>query len=167
MIEYSVMNCKDLMSVMWDKLLLRISSVKYLRNIISQEGIKHDPEKLIAISNMPTPTDKPAIHRLCGMINFLANHIPNMATITALLCDLVKQDTLFQWGPEHHTAVGKLKAVLSDAPVLQYFDAKLCSIIQADASQHSLGACLLQKGHPVAYASRGLSAAEHNHAQID
>ena len=132
----------------------------YLCNIISQEGIKHDPEKLIAISNLPTSTDKPAIHRLHGIINFLANHIPNMATITALLCDLVKQDTLFQWGPEHHTAVGKLKAVLSDTPVLQYFDAKLRSIIQADASQHSPGCnCLAfskaAKDLALTYCSRG------------
>ena len=150
-----------------DKLQLRVNTVKYLGTIISEEGIKPDPDKVIAISNMPIPTDKPAVRRLLGMVNFLANHIPNMSTITAPLRDLVKEDTHFQWGPEHNTAVEKLKAVLSDAPVLQYFDARVRSVIQADASQHGLGACLMQKGRPVAYASRSLSAAECNYAQIE
>jgi len=127
--------------------------VKYLGTIISKEGIKPDPDKVSAISDMPVPTDKSAVRRLLGMVNFLANHIPNMSNITAPLRNLVKEDTHFQWGPEHHTAVEKLKAILSDLPVLRYFNPKVHSVIQANASQHGLGACLLQQGHPVAYAS--------------
>ena len=41
------------------------------------------------------------------------------------------------------------------------------STIQVDASQHGLGACLMQKVRPVAYASRSLSQAERNYAQIE
>ena len=41
------------------------------------------------------------------------------------------------------------------------------STIQADASQHGLGACLLQKAQLVAYASRSLNSAENNYAQIE
>jgi hypothetical protein len=39
--------------------------------------------------------------------------------------------------------------------------------LQVDASKGGLGACLLQDGHPVAYASRSLSSAEENYAQIE
>ena len=46
---------------------------------------------------MPVPTDKAGVRRLLGMVNFLANHIPSMSTITAPLRDLVKVDTHFQW----------------------------------------------------------------------
>ena len=61
----------------------------------------------------------------------------------------------------------KIKEILSTAPVLSYFDPTVTSTIQADASQHGLGACLLQKGKPIAYASRSLNPAECNYAQIE
>ena len=40
-------------------------------------------------------------------------------------------------------------------------------VIQADASQHGLGACLLQKDTPIVYASCSLSVSECNYAQIE
>jgi len=52
--------------------------------------------------------------------------------------------------------------------VLHFFDPKLTSVIQVDASQHSLSAFLLQLGKPVAYVSCSLSTSELNYiyAQI-
>ena len=101
------------------------------------------------------------------MINFLAPHIPNMSIITAPLRSLLKSDVHFSWGPEQSAAMATVKQVLSTAPVLSYFDPSLRSTIQADASQHGLGACLLQRGKPIAYASRSLLPAECNYAQIE
>ena len=68
-----------------------------------------------------------------------------MSTITAPLRALVKEDTHFQWVDEHEKAVEKLKTTLTNSPVLQYFNPSVHITIQADASQHGLGACLLQK----------------------
>ena len=80
----------------YDKLQLRVPEVKYLGAIISQEGMKPDPTKVQAISEMPTPSSKPSVRRLLGMINFLAPHIPNMATIVSPLRELIKTDVHFQ-----------------------------------------------------------------------
>ena len=135
----------------WDKLQLQVNTVKYLGAINSEEGIKPDPAKVNAFANMPTRTDKAAVQCLLGMVNFLATHIPSMFMITALPGALVKRDTHFQWGDEQDRTLGKLKSILSDSPVLQYFDPTVHSTIQADASQHRLGACLLQKEWPIAY----------------
>ena len=120
--------------------------MKYLDTIISAEEVKPDPAKRAAISNMPIPTDKSAVRCLIGMVNFLANHIPNVSSITVPLCDQVKNDVHFQWGPEQYKALNQIKSLLSDPPILQYFDPKAKSVIPADASQHGLGAVLLQKG---------------------
>ena len=59
-----------------------------------------------------------------------------------------------------------MKLLLS-SPVLRYFDEAKETVVQCDASQSGLGVCLLQEGHPVAYASRALIAAEKNYAQTE
>ena len=150
-----------------DKLQLRVNVVKYLGTIIGADGVKPDPAKILAISNMPTPVDRSAVRRLLGMVNFLANHVPNVSSITAPLRDLVKADVHFQWGPDQDKALSQIKSLLSDPPTLQYFDPATQSIIQADASQQGLGAVLMQKGRPIAYASRSLNDTEQNYAQIE
>ena len=39
--------------------------------------------------------------------------------------------------------------------------------MQTNASKLSLGAVLFQEGHPISYASRSLTTAEQNYAQIE
>ena len=142
-----------------------MSEVKYLGTIVTPGGIRPDVAR--RITEMPTPTDKAGVRLLLGMINFLAAHIPDMSTITAPVCDLLKSDVIFQWCPEQAKALERIKKILSAALVLTYFDPSAQSMIQADASQYGLGACLLQRGKPVAYASRSLTPAECNYAQIE
>ena len=50
---------------------------------------------------------------------------------------------------------------------MKFFNPAISSVIQADASQYGLGACLLQQGKPIAYASRSLSKCECNYTQIE
>ena len=151
----------------FSKLQLRVPEVKYLGTIISADGMKPDPDKVKAIVDIPTPTDKPDVRRLLGMINFLASHIPNMSATTAPLRDLLKTDVHFQWDAQHEAALTKIKEVISSPSVLSYFDPSKTSTIQADASKHGLGACLFQQGKPIAYASRSLTSSESNYAQIE
>ena len=83
-----------------------------------------------------------------------------MSSITTPLRSLLKSDIHFIWEPEQQSVLAKVKEVLSSAPVLHYFNPIVVSTIQADASQSGLGACLLQKGKPIAYASKSLSPSE-------
>ena len=48
-----------------------------------------------------------------------------------------------------------------------YYDDNKPIIIQCDASQAGLGACIAQEGKPVAFASRSLFPTEKNYAQIE
>jgi len=80
----------------FDKFQLSVSEVKYLGTIISHEGMKSDPAKVTAIKEIPIPKDKAAVRCLLGMINYLAPHIPNMASICTPLRDLIKTDVHFQ-----------------------------------------------------------------------
>ena len=132
--------------------------------------MKPDPAKVKAISEISTPFNKAAVHGLFVMINFLAAHIPNMASITAPLHSLLRADVHFEWDHSAANALSQIKNILSTEPVLKFFNPSITSVIQTDASQHGLDACLLQQGKPIAYASYtscSLSMSERNYAQIE
>lgn len=54
-----------------------------------------------------------------------------------------------------------------NSPVLTYFNSEKLIEIETDASKDGLGACLLQEGKPVAFASRSLTKTEQAYAQIE
>ncbi len=64
-------------------------------------------------------------------------------------------------------ALDRLKKAVTGTPVLRYYDAQEELTIQCDASPSGLGAALMQKGQPVAYASRALTPVEARYAQIE
>lgn len=149
------------------KVQLRVNQVKYLGDIVTADGFKPDPEKIKAIVEMPEPQCKQDLQRLLGMVNYLSQYIPNMSEITAPLRNLLKKNMQWVWYDEHRSAIDKLKHALTNTPVLQYFNQDKPTTIQTDASQSGIGSCLLQEGHPVIYASRSLTNAEQNYAQIE
>ena len=64
-----------------------------------------------------------------------------------------------------------LQLLVTDSPVLKYFDLNLPTKVSVDASKAGLGVVLLQlhrdDWHPVAYASRAMSKSEINYSQIE
>ena len=149
------------------KVQFKKPEVKYMGRIISAEGIRPDPEKIKALSEMPRPSNVKDIQRLLGMVNFLAPFIPNMSQVTSPLRNLIKKEIQWHWGPEHEKSIQDITEILGKDPVLKLFDPKEKATIQCDSSSEGLGACLLQEGQPIAYASKALTDSEKNWAQIE
>lgn len=149
------------------KFELRKSQIKLAGFVVGVDGTRPDPDRVKAITDMPAPTDVQSARRFLGVINFLAKFIPHMTTIVKPIQALLGKDIVWSWGPEHDRAVAKVKALISAAPVLSHFDASKPLIVQCDASRDGLGAVLLQNDHPLTYASRSLTQAECNYAQIE
>ncbi len=82
---------------------------------------------------------------------------------------LLTKDTLFSWDKPQQDAFEKVKDIItqSPGPVLAYYDPDKKLTLQADASKFGLGATLLQDGRPIACASKTLTSAEINYAQIE
>ena len=57
--------------------------------------------------------------------------------------------------------------MLTSPPVLKYFNPDHLLELQCDASDKGLGACLMQDGQPIAYASRSLTSAKQQYAKIE
>lgn len=150
-----------------NKFQYKLKEVKYFGHIFSEEGMKIDPERVNAITNMKSPTNKKELQIFLGMVNYLRKFIPNLANIASSLQLLLKKDVTWLWTKIHEDVFETIKKKLTEAPTLQNFNHKLPVVIQCDASKDGLGCCLMQEGKPVAFASRSLTPSEQNFSQIE
>ena len=106
-----------------DKLRLREKEVSYLAHKMTSEGLQADDKKILAIlTNMPNPTDKKGVKRTLGMTNYLQRFAPHLSEVNAPFQELLK-GVQFVWEEQIHGAcMNKVKQIISQAPVLKYFD---------------------------------------------
>ena len=152
-----------------EKLELKQREISYLGHTISRDGVKADPKKVDAIKKLETPKDKQGVQRILGVVGYLQKFAPHLSGLSAPLRDLIKKDVNFRWDEDvHGAALEKIKQTLSEPPVLRFFDSREENVVlQCDASNFGLGACLMQNNQPVQYASRSLTQTEQNYAQIE
>ncbi len=143
------------------------TSISFFGSTYTTEGIKPDSKKIEDIKAMPTPQDKEDLQRFLGMINYIGSYIPHLAEKANILRDLLKKDVPFQWEADHQTAYEELKALISADTCLQYYDTTKPTILEVDASQKGLGACLIQNNKPIAFASKSLSEAQSHYSNIE
>jgi hypothetical protein len=150
-----------------EKAKLGLTAVPFIGHVITNEGLKADPQKIQAVIEMPIPTDVKATQRLIGFVNYLSKFLPNLSDMCEPLRKLTVKGVIFDWTEAHTKAVNRIKQAVTSYPVLKYFDPKKPVTLQVDASETGLGAALMQEGQPVAYASRALTDAETRYAQIE
>lgn len=146
------------------KLRLRLKEV---RHVLTPEGLCVDPNKVKAILDMPPPKDVAAVQRLLGLAQYLTKFLPHLSDVTKPLRELTKKEVPWCWDAVQQQAFEKLKKTVSGTPILRYYNVQEEVTLQCDASQSGLGAALMQKGQPVAYASRALTPTETRYAQIE
>ncbi len=144
-------------------------SVSFLGFIVAPGSMQMDPEKVSAVTNWSTPTDRKQLQRFLGFANFYRRFIRNYSSVAAPLYTLTSPGTRFSWIPQAETAFQSLKRRFSSAPILTLPDTKLQFIVEVDASDVGVGAVLSQhspkdnKVHSCAFFSRKLSPAEKNY----
>ncbi|XP_046860168.1 uncharacterized protein LOC124453393 [Xenia sp. Carnegie-2017] len=146
--------------------------VKFAGNIVSEDGIQVDPEKIEAVQGMEVPQNVSEVRRFLGMVNQLGKFIPNLSEKTKPIRDLLSTKNEFQWGGAQQKAFEEMKTELSSVRVLAYYDPTKRTVLAADASSYGIGAVLWQlnkKGEnkPVAYASKSMTTTEERCAQIE
>ena len=109
------------------------------------EGVRVDPNKELAIRDMPALTDKKSLRRFLAMVNYLIRFSPTLAKVQLPLRELDKDRVNWLWTEYHQASYERVKEVISSAPVLVLFDIRKWHRVTADASRHSLGAALLQE----------------------
>ncbi|XP_053326251.1 uncharacterized protein K02A2.6-like [Spea bombifrons] len=154
-----------------EKCQLGLKELKFVGDIISDQGVRPDPMKISAIKYMKKPQNVKDVQRFLGMVNYMGKFIPNLSEKIAPLRWLLEKKNAWNWNHEQETAWQHLKEVLTHEPVLKFYDPAKAIKISSDASQNGIGAVLLQDHdstwQPVAYASRSMSGAETRYAQIE
>lgn len=149
------------------KMQYKSTTVKFFGHLVTADGLKPDPDKIKAITEMRRPNTVMELQSFMGMVNYLHRFSSRLTKLAAPLRDLNKKDSIYDWQPEHQRAFEAIKGEIVGMPVLAYFDADKAIHVQTDASKLGLGAVLIQVGKPVAYASRSLSTHEKNYSNIE
>lgn len=150
-----------------EKCLFNKPSVKFLGHLVTQEGLKADPEKLDAVRRLKRPTTKLQLQRVLGTITYLGKFIKNLSSMTEPLRKLLVKDTEWTWDHDQERAFLEIKQTMLSPPVLAYYDVNSKVTLSVDASSKAFGAVLLQNGRPVAYASKSLTKAQEGYPQIE
>ncbi|MCG8034498.1 MAG: DDE-type integrase/transposase/recombinase, partial [Candidatus Thiodiazotropha taylori] len=150
--------------------------VTYLGHVVSEEGIKTDPEKIRALTEWPKPKCVKDVRKFLGFTGYYRRFIKGFSAIVRPLNDLLvgnstkkpsKKRTQFRWEAEQQHAFDEIITKLSSPPVLAYADYRKPFMLHTDASTSGLGAVLYQRQEDIdrviAYASRSLKPAERNY----
>ena len=140
---------------------------KFLGFIISSEGIKPDPSKVLPVKNFPTPTCKVDVQSFLGLVNYYRCHIPYCADISQPLARLTG-NVEFKWERQEQVAFDKLKAEMCRLLLEAHPDFSRPFYVMTDASKYGIGGFIYQlndKEEPqvITMVSRLLRAAELNY----
>ena len=149
------------------KLEYKCKEVPFHGHVLTSEGLKPDPQKVEAITEMPRPEKPEDELRLNSMVNYLSRFLPNLSDVMKPLRDLIHKDVERCWSDAQERAWDEVKGLIASAPVLAYYKPGEPLAVQYDSSHAGLGAALMQSVHPIAYASRALTETETRYAQME
>ena len=136
------------------------TSVTFLGNILSADGVSPNLEKVAKIKDWPTPKIPKEVHSFVRLASYYHRFIPNFTKWAGPLHALIvpasfkqknckgemKKSNLpeFQWTSACQEGFNQLKKALTEALVLAYPDYSKPFILETDASLKGLGAVLSQ-----------------------
>ncbi|KAH0605690.1 uncharacterized protein H6S33_004912 [Morchella sextelata] len=149
-----------------------VQETKYLGLILTPNGNRMDPKKVIDVLEWTTPTNLRDVQVFLGFANFYRRFILGYSKIIAPLTALTKKNVKFEWTDEREEAFQTLKKMFTTAPILAHFNPDRKIVIETDASDYVSAGILPQRDnegilHPVAFFSKKHSPAECNYEIYD
>ena len=156
--------CKEKNSLLnWEKCHFMVTKGIVLGHIVSSKGLEVDKAKIELIANLPTPKTVKDVKSFLGHVGFYRRFIKDFSFISRPMCNLLINNTPFEWTQACQEALDKLKGMLTIAPIMQPSNWTLPFEIMCDASDYAFGAILGQrkdkKSHVIYYARKTLNEA--------
>ncbi|KAH0609353.1 uncharacterized protein H6S33_012839 [Morchella sextelata] len=155
-----------------EKCEFMVQETKYLGLILTPNGNRMDPKKVIDVLEWSTPTNLHDVQVFLGFANFYRRFILGYSKIVAPLTALTKKNVKFEWTDDREEAFQTLKKMFTTAPILTHFNPDRRIVIETDASDYVSAGILSQRDdegilHPVAFFSKKHSPAECNYEIYD
>lgn len=127
------------------KCFFMTQEVEFLGIIVTDKGLKVNPEKTDIIRKWPKPSTITEVRSFLGLASFFRRFIKDFAKIALPLTNLTKKGSTIQdWNENCSISMEKLKQSLTSAPILSrpnYSEPYRCHV---DASQYAIGGTLTQ-----------------------
>ena len=129
-----------------EKFIFAASETEYCGNIVSEDGIRADPQKVKAIQEFPVPKNITDLRSFFGLVAQLQDFSYEISDAAEALRPLLSTKNAFIWTTAHQDSFDKVKKALTSTPTLAHYDMTLPTALQSDASRlNGLGYALLQQ----------------------
>lgn len=119
--------------------------VEYLGHRVDAQGLHPVKKKVKAVMDAPTSTNVTELKAYLGLLNYYNKFLPNLATLSAPLHELLRHGVRWSWQKKQKEAFQKSKTLLNSADVLVHYSADRELVLSCDASPYGVGAVLSHK----------------------
>jgi len=138
-----------------------------LGHIIDDDGIHADTDKMHKLRNWRIPRNYHDVQRFLGLVQYLAQFMPNVSAYTTPLSGMVRHNVPFVWSALHSKCFESIKILIWKSPILKPIDISdpLPIWVVCDASANGVGAFYGQgiewyKARPAGFLSRKFTPAQ-------
>ena len=95
---------------------------KLLGHIVSKEGVKIDPKRVVVIDKVEKKKSIKGIQYFFGQVNFLRRFMTNFAEVSRPISKMLKKGAAINWEGEPSIAFQEIKSSIKNALVLRTSD---------------------------------------------
>ena len=110
-----------------------VQEIKFLRLLISIEGLRINPSKVDAVIDWRTSINLKKTQFFVDFCNFYRRFIKDFSKIVKSLVRLTRKDVIFKWSTAYQQAFNQLKIIVIQAPALRHFDRFKEIILEIDS----------------------------------
>ena len=131
---------------LWEK------EIVFLGHVLSDEGIKVDSNKIVAVTKWLSPKTITSLWGFISLTGYYIRFVWNYTHIMVPLTSLLKKDA-FKWNDEAEACFRRLKLLMTYASVLSATYLSKTIFLECDASWVGLGVVIMQDNHLITFKS--------------
>ena len=97
------------------------TKIKLLGHLVSKDSVEMDPDKIVAIKEMPPPRTIKQLQRFLGLCGYYRRFIHRFSHVASPMYALLKKESIWCWNHKCQLSFDSLKDKLIDYPVNQIF----------------------------------------------